>query len=88
MEEMSQFLALRDAMFEQFSEEIVREIAEREVFSVDVVPDMQDNESVIEMIAEMVHFVVTALSGISEAKAGSVLVSAGIPEEEIDHLLS
>lgn len=85
---MDQLLELRDAMFEQFGEETVREIADGEEFCVDIFPDMLDDESVIEMFAEMVNFVVENLSGISDEKAKSALLSAGIPEEEIDDLFS
>ena len=87
MSEMDELLALQDAMFKIFDEELVREIAEREEFSVDVVPDMLDDESVTEQFAEMVNFVVQELSDISETKVKSVLLSAGIEEDVIDGLL-
>ena len=85
---MDQLLALQNAMFKVFGEDVVREIADGEEFCVDIFPDMLDDESTIEVFAEMVNFVVTALSGISEAKARSVLLSAQLPEDEIDDLLS
>lgn len=88
MDEMNELLALQDAMFKIFGEETVREIAEREEFSVDVIPDMLDDESVTELFAEMVNFVVQELSEISETKARDVLLSAGIEEDMIDGLLS
>ena len=85
---MDQLLALQNAMFKVFGEDVVREIADGEEFCIDIFPDMLDDESVIEMFAEMVNFVVENLSGISVEKAKSVLLSAGIPEEEIDDLCS
>ena len=88
MSEMEELLALQDAMFKIFDEEVVREIADREDFSVDVVPDMLDNESVTELFAEMVNFVVQELSGISEEKAKNVLMAVGIEEDIIDGMLS
>ena len=88
MDEMNELLALQDAMFKIFGEEVVREIAEREEFSVDVIPDMLDDESVTELFAEMVNFVVQELSGISEEKAKNVLMAAGIEEDIIDGMLS
>lgn len=88
MSEMEELLALQAAMFEIFDEEVVREIADREDFSVDVVPDMLDDESVTELFAEMVNFVVQELSGISEEKAKNVLMAAGIEEDIIDGMLS
>ena len=88
MSEMEELLALQAAMFEIFGEEVVREIADREDFSVDVIPDMLDDESVTELFAEMVNFVVQELSGVSEEKAKNVLMAAGIEEDIIDGMLS
>ena len=87
MDEMGELLALRDAMFEEFGEETVREIADSVDFVVDIVPDMLDDESTTEMFAEMVNFVVTSFSEISTEKVKAVLLSAGIEEEVADEFI-
>ena len=84
---MDELLALHNAMFEEFGEETVREIADSIDFDIDVIPDMLDDESAGDLFAEMVNFVVTELSDISIEKVREVLLSAGIEEAAADEFI-
>ena len=84
---MDELLALQNAMFEEFGEETVREIADNIDFDIDVIPDMLDDESAEDLLAEMINFVVTKLSEISAKKVKSILLSAGIEEEAADEFI-
>ena len=84
---MDELITLQETMFAVFGEEFVRELAEREDFSVDVVPDMLDDETVLDMFAEMVRFILESLAPINPEKAKTALLAAGITEETIDELL-
>lgn len=84
---MDELFALRDAMFNEFGEDIVREISDNADFPIDIVPDMLDDESVIEMFAEMVHFIVEDLAPIDIEKARKTLASANISDRDISDLL-
>lgn len=84
---MDELITLQETMFAVFGEEFVRGLAEREDFSVDVVPDMLDDETVLDMFAEMVRFILESLAPINPEKARTVLLAAEITEETIDELL-
>lgn len=84
---MDELFELHDAMFNEFGEDVVRERADDAELSVDIFPDMLDDETVLEMFAEMINFVATKLAEIDVEKARNVLVSAGVSEKGINDLL-
>lgn len=84
---MDELFDLRDAMFAEFGEDVVRTIADTIDFDIDIYPDMLDDESVLDLFAEMVNFIATELAVIDYEKARSVLASAGFSERDIDELL-
>lgn len=84
---MDELMTLQETIFTIFGEDFVREIAEQEDFSVDVIPEMLDDETTLDMFAEMIHFVVEHLAPIDKEKAKRVLLSADIPEATINELL-
>ena len=87
MDELVELFKLRDAMFNEFGEDVVREIADKCEFPVDIVPDMLDDETTLDMFAEMVNFLVEELAEIDIDKAQTVLDSVGIPDGVVKDLL-
>ena len=84
---MDDLFELRDAMFSEFGEDVVRTIADTIDFDIDIYPEMLDDESMLDLFAEMINFVTTELAVIDEQKARRVLLSAGIPGADIESLL-
>jgi hypothetical protein len=83
---MDELFDLRDVMFNEFGEDVVREKADEAEFSVDIFPDMLADETILDMFAEMINFIVEELAEIDVEKARKVLKSAGVSEKDINDL--
>ena len=84
---MMKLVALQETMFSIFGEDLVRKIADQEDIIVDVIPDMLDDETALDLFAEMVNFIIEFLAPIDSRKAKRVLLSADISESTINELL-
>ena len=84
---MDELFELRDSIFDEFSEGLVRSVADCVDFDVDIYPETLDDEGVLELFAEMINFIATELAVIDECKARKVLLSVGVSERDINHLL-
>ena len=80
---MDELVALQETMFSIFGEDLVRKIADQEDVIVDVIPDMLDDETALDLFAEMVNFIIEFLAPIDSRKAKRVLLSADISESTI-----
>ena len=84
---MDELITLQETMFSVFGESFVREIADREEVIVDVIPDMLDDETALDLFAEMVHFIIEFLATTDPERAKKVLLSVDISESTINELL-
>jgi hypothetical protein len=84
---MDELFELRDSIFDEFGEGLVRSVADCVDFDVDIYPETLDDEGVLELFAEMINFIATELAVIDECKARKVLLSVGVSERDINHLL-
>ena len=84
---MDELFELQKAMFDEFGEDMVRSIADCIDFDVDIYSEMLDDESVLELFAEMINFIATELAVIDKFKAIKVLKVAGISDRDINDLL-
>ena len=80
---MDELVALQETMFSIFGEDLVRKIADQEDVMVDVIPDMLDDETALDLFAEMVNFIIEFLAPIDSRKAKRALLSADISESTI-----